>query len=169
MISDHSLKIKHVPVAETNLLLLCDESIPGKLRPLVPAGQRQTIFDNIHNLSHPDIKATTSMIAYRYVWPELKKNVAFWCRNCMQYQKTKVSRHNVTLLQRYPPPSQKFQDINLDLAGPLSESINCTYILVIADRYSRWPVAILLPDTKTQAIRNAFCITGCHSTVYLTK
>ena len=89
MNSDHSLKIKHVPVAETNLQLLCDESIPGKHRPLVPAGHRRTIFNNIHNLSHPGIKATTRMISDRYVWPDLKKNVAFWCRNCIPCQKRK--------------------------------------------------------------------------------
>ena len=105
---DHSLKIKHVPVAETNLQLLCDESIPGKLRPLVPAGHRRTIFNNIHNLSHPGIKATTRMISDPYVWRDLKKNVTFWCRNYIQCQKTKVNCHNVTQLQRYPPPSQKF-------------------------------------------------------------
>ena len=70
--------------------------------------------------------------------------------------KTKVNRHNVTQLQRHPPPSQKLYDINLDLANPLPESNNCTYILVIADRFSRWPVAIPLPDTKTQTILNGF-------------
>ena len=89
MNGDHSLKIKHVPVAETSLLLLCDESIPGKFRPLVPAGHRRTIFDNIHNLSHPGIKATTRIVTDRSVWPGLKKNVAFWCRNCIQCQRRK--------------------------------------------------------------------------------
>ena len=89
MNSDHSLKIKHIPVAETNLQLLCDESIPGKLKPLVPAGHRRTIFENIPNLSHPGIKATTRMVTDRSVWPGLKKNVAFWCQNCIQCQRRK--------------------------------------------------------------------------------
>ena len=60
--------------------------------------------------------------------------------------KTKVHRHNVTNLQRYPPPSQKFADINLDLTGPLPPSNDYFYILVIVDRFSRWLVAISLPD-----------------------
>ena len=62
------------------------------------------------------------MISDRYVWPDLKKNVALWCRNCIDCQKTKVRRHNITNLQRYPPPSQKFVHINVDLAGPLPTS-----------------------------------------------
>ena len=53
-------------------------------------------------------------------------------------------------------PSQKFCDVNLDLAGPLPESNNCTYVLVIVDRFSRWPEAIPLPDSKTQTILDAF-------------
>ena len=68
--SNHSLKIKSVPVADTSFTLLCDESISGKLRTLVPSGHRRTIFNSIHNLSHSGIKATIRMIADRYVWPE---------------------------------------------------------------------------------------------------
>ena len=86
----------------------------------------------------------------------MKKNVTFWCRNCIQCQKSKVHRHNVTNLQRYPSPSQKFADINLDLVGPLPDSNGYSYILVIVDRFSRWPVAIPLPDCKTHTILNAF-------------
>ena len=65
--SNHSLKIKSVLVADTSFTLFCDESISGKLRPLVPSGHRQTIFNSIHNLSHSGIKATIRMIADRYV------------------------------------------------------------------------------------------------------
>ena len=86
----------------------------------------------------------------------MKKNVTFWCRNCIQFQRTKVQRHNVTNLQCYPPPSQNFADINLDSAGPLPNSNNYSYILIIVDRFSRWPVAIPLPDCKTPTILNAF-------------
>ena len=96
------------------------------------------------------------MIADCCVWPDMKKNVTFWCHNCIQCQKTKVHHHNVTNLQCYPPPSQKFADVNLDLAGPLPDSNGYSYILVIVDRFSRWPVAISLPDCKTHTILNAF-------------
>ena len=116
--SNHSLKLKQVPVAETDLKLICDESLPGKLRPLVPSGHRRTIFNNIDNLSHSGIKSTTRLVTDRYVWPNLKKDIAFWCRNCIDCQKTKVRRHNCTQLQRYPTPSQNFCDVNLDLVVP---------------------------------------------------
>ena len=31
-----------------------------------------------------------------------------------------------------------------------------TYVLVIADRFFQWPVAVPLPDSRTQTILNAF-------------
>ena len=89
--SNHSLKIKSVPVADASFIILCDESISGKLRPLVPSGHRRIIFNSIHNLSHSGIKATIRMIADRYVWPNMKKNVTFWCRNSIQCQKNESS------------------------------------------------------------------------------
>ena len=46
MNSKHSLNVKPAPVAETNLQLLYDESILCKLRSLVPAKYRRTIFRN---------------------------------------------------------------------------------------------------------------------------
>ena len=69
--SNHSLKIKSVPVVDTSFTLFCDETISGKLRPLVPFGHGRTIFNSIHNLSHSSIKATIRMIADRYVWPDV--------------------------------------------------------------------------------------------------
>ena len=86
----------------------------------------------------------------------MKKNVTFWCRNCIQCQKTKVYRHNVINLQRYPLPSQKFADINLDLADPVPDSNGYSYILVIVDKFFRWPVAIPLLNCTTHTILNAF-------------
>ena len=65
---NHSLKIKRVSVADTNLTLLCDDSQPGTLRLIVPTGFRRTIFNNIHNLSHPGTKATFRTISWNAMY-----------------------------------------------------------------------------------------------------
>ena len=87
--SNHSLKIKSVPVADTSFTLLYDKSISGKLRPLVPSRHRRTIFNSIHNLSHSGIKSTIQMIADRYVWLDMKNNVTFWCPTAFNVKKPK--------------------------------------------------------------------------------
>ena len=52
-------------------------------------------------------------------------------------------------------PSQKFRQLNVDIAGLLPNSNGYTYILVLVDRLSRWPVAVQMKDSRTQTIINA--------------
>ena len=52
-------------------------------------------------------------------------------------------------------PSQKFRQLNVDIAGLLPNSNGYTYILVLVDRLSRWPVAVPIKDSRTQTIINA--------------
>ncbi|MBM3939179.1 MAG: hypothetical protein FJ333_11085, partial [Sphingomonadales bacterium] len=47
--------------------LLCDIST-GVRRPLVPVSCRRRVFDMIHSLSHPGIRATRRLITSRFVW-----------------------------------------------------------------------------------------------------
>jgi hypothetical protein len=58
----------------------------GVFRPLVPWSFRQHIFNAIHGLAHPGIRATRHLIASRYVWPQLAANVKNWCNECQQCQ-----------------------------------------------------------------------------------
>ena len=88
---NHLLKIKRVSVADTNLKLLCDDSQRETLRPIIPTGFCRTIFNNIHNLSHPGTKATFRAISKHYVCPNMKRDVSVWCQNCVQGQTAKVS------------------------------------------------------------------------------
>ena len=85
----------------------------------------------------------------------MKRDVSFWCRNCVQCQRARVTRHNYEPVQKYPPPSQKFRQLNVDIAGPLPNSNDYTYILVLVDTLSRWPVAVPMKDSRTQTLINA--------------
>ena len=54
------------PVSLPNSIdpLLCDVST-GFQRPLVPLQWRRTVFDSLHNLSHPGIRATQKLVTSR--------------------------------------------------------------------------------------------------------
>ena len=62
----------------------------GVPRPYVPQQFRKTVFDSLHTLSHPSIRATQRLITSRYVWPNINQDVRKWAKCCLQCQKSKI-------------------------------------------------------------------------------
>ncbi|GFN99393.1 Pol polyprotein [Plakobranchus ocellatus] len=134
-----ALKLKEVNLGGYNLL--CDVST-SRPRPIVPPLWTKTIFDAIHNLSHPGHKPTTRAISARYVWPGLKREVKNMVRACHGCQASKIGRHTKTALNSFDPPDRRFGDIHVDLVGPFPPSEGCTYLFTIIDRFTGWPEAV---------------------------
>jgi Integrase zinc binding domain len=69
------------------------------MRPLVPQQFCRRIFDAVHGLAHPGIRATKWLIASRYLWLDLATDVTSWCRICQHCQRAKVTRQPVAAVQ----------------------------------------------------------------------
>ena len=65
----------------------------------------------MHNLFHPGIKATQKFIGERFVWPNMRRDIAKKCRTCISCQQTKITRHQVTPLQHFKTPDAKFSHV----------------------------------------------------------
>ena len=57
----------------------CDIS-RGVMRPLVPVTMRCLVFNRMHSLAHPGIRATRCMLTSRFVWTSCSTDVNSWCR-----------------------------------------------------------------------------------------
>ena len=68
------LQLENVTVGPDKVCLLCDVSL-GLPRPVVPPSWRQRVFDIIHGLSHPSIRAARQLMRQKYIWHGLLKNV----------------------------------------------------------------------------------------------
>ncbi|KFD46748.1 hypothetical protein M513_12375 [Trichuris suis] len=68
-----SLKLKKVSIPKTNKEIWVDTTLQQP-RPYVPDTLRREIFDAIHGLSHPGIRATTSLLTARFVWPSIRRD-----------------------------------------------------------------------------------------------
>nr|VZI35605.1 unnamed protein product [Spirometra erinaceieuropaei] len=150
-----SLQLVDVPLTTGTGTILCGVSTPFH-RPYVPASMRRAVFQTLHGLSHPGIRTSQKLLAERFVWPELNKDVKAWTRSCLCCQRNRVQLHNKSPSGTFPSPDARFNHVYLDVVGPLPPSNGYTHLLTCVDRYTRWPEAIPLPNVQAETIVKAF-------------
>jgi hypothetical protein len=99
-----SLNITSIPIAKS-LSLLGDVST-NIFRPLVPSSFQKAIFEHMHSLGHPGIKATRRLISSRFVWSHMATDINQWTKECIPCQKAKI-HHHVSPPPPFPSQSQK--------------------------------------------------------------
>lgn len=149
------LVVKPIAINNSKDTILCNIST-GTQCPRVPLQWRRIVFDSLHRLSHPGIRATQRLITTRSVWTGINTNAHRWTRSCIQCQRAKIQQHFSTSTSSIPTPDVHFNSIHIDLVRPLPPSQGFTHLLTCIDWFTRWPEAIPLTNITAESVARAF-------------
>lgn len=102
---------------------------------------------------HSGIQGTYHRVKSMFAWPHLKKSVHEYVQSCHVCQEAKTEHVKLPgLLQPLPVPKKAWDMVNLDFVEGLQKSNSYTTILVVIDRFSKYPHFIPLahPFTASQ-------------------
>ncbi|GBM67971.1 Retrovirus-related Pol polyprotein from transposon 412 [Araneus ventricosus] len=152
--SGSGLELKQLQLPSSQRLFYCDIST-GKVRPYVPETFRRKVFEMLHGLSHPGVKATTNLIKQRFVWKSVNKDVQEWCKFCIACQKSKIHRDTKSPLGLFQLPNTRFNHVHIDVVGPLPASKGYNFVLTCIYRFSRWPEAFPMCNQTAETVAQA--------------
>jgi len=143
---------------EKGIELFCEVSHPTP-RPYVPASLRKPIFDSLHALSHPGVKASSQLVGSRYFWPSLKSDIQRWVSECSSCQASKVNKHVRKTHSELATPTKRFSTVHIDIVGPLAADDNSgkpRYLLTMVDSFTRWMEVFPLVNITAESVCRGF-------------
>ena len=156
-------RLSSFPVSK-NLTIWCDISTPHP-RPFVTTKYRESVFNRLHNLSHPGVKRTSELLKERYFWPNMKRDIKNWVHNCINCQESKIHKHVKTPVKQLQfPTSDRFHNVHIDIVGPLppgrsafsSYNTEYRYLITMIDRATRWAEAVPACNISAETVAEVF-------------
>ena len=116
-------------------------------RIVIPASLRKRTTDLAHE-GHQGIVKMKERLRSKVWWPGIDKDAEKKCRECFGCQVV-VKEYRAPPVKSTRMPDRPWQDLALDLLGPLPTGEN---LVVLVDYYSRWIEVDIVQSTNSQTI-----------------
>ncbi len=112
-----AFKLVRQPLPLSDCELVVDTST-NQQRPYLPEGFRWEVFDKLHNLSHPGVRATKALVTARFALPSICKDCTMWTRACIRCQRCKVHRNTKSPPELFTVPGSRFAHVHAPCHNP---------------------------------------------------
>ena len=115
--------------------------IEGRIYVLNNKKIRKEILKENHDsadMGHPGQYKMLELLKRTYQWPGLKEDIKKYIQGCFKCQQNKVQYQRKTgELHPLEIPQRPWQEISIDIIGPLPKSNGMDAIVVIVDRFTK--------------------------------
>ena len=106
---------------------------------------------------HTGVNRLYRKLKCHYIWPNMKKSIAEYIKNCIKCKENKHTRKTIENFQHTPTPQKPFTTIALDTIGPFTKSNSGNrYALTIQCDLSKYVIIKAIPDKSAETIAKAF-------------
>ena len=122
---------------------------------VIQEDQVDRILESCHSdqSGHFGRDKTALKISQRFWWPNMNNHIRRFVAICQQCQRSNPLNKQAHVLQPLTVTSQVWHTVGIDLIGPFTESANGNrYIFTGCDLFSKWPLAIGIPDKTASTI-----------------
>ncbi|MES9879322.1 MAG: reverse transcriptase domain-containing protein [Sedimenticola sp.] len=135
-----------------------DEPIQKSPRVVLPTVLRKKCFNLLHDSvtsAHLGSQKTLEKIKQRFYWYNCRKDVEHWCRTCDICASRKPPYRRAKAPMKQYNVGYPLERIAIDIMGPLPNSDNARYLLLVSCYFTKWLMAIPLEkiDAKTVATK----------------
>ena len=126
----------------------------GKFHPLIEKAHSSALG------GHKGVTKTYGRIRQKFFWENMKVDIQKYIQGCLQSQLKKLIRFKTkNPMVITDIPTTAFEKISMDIVGPLPETKSgILYILTIQDNFTKYSLAIPLPNHQASTIADAFVI-----------
>jgi transposase InsO family protein len=140
-------------------LIVMKKSETDKGKVVVPESLRAYVLKMHHNIQlagHQGKRRTIAQIEQTFYWPGLRGDVIRWVRACLACRRRKTPRPMRAGIRNAKMATYPNETVAMDIVGPMLQSIEGNvWILTMIDHFTRWPVAIPIPERTSAIIAKA--------------